>query len=70
LCSFLQPPVISSLLVPNNLFSTLFSDTLSLCTSLNVRDRISQPYKTSGKIMFFLCFSLYILKSRRMDRRF
>jgi hypothetical protein len=31
LCSFLQPPVTSSLFCPNILLSTLFSDTLSLC---------------------------------------
>jgi hypothetical protein len=31
LCSLLQPPVTSSLLDPNILLSTLFSDTLSLC---------------------------------------
>jgi hypothetical protein len=38
LCRFLQPPVTSSLLGPNILLSTLFPDTLSLCSSLNIRD--------------------------------
>jgi hypothetical protein len=38
LCSSLQP-VISSLFSPCILLSTLFSNTLSLCSSLNVRDR-------------------------------
>jgi hypothetical protein len=37
LCSVLQPPVTSSLLGPNILLSTLFSNTLNLCSSLNVR---------------------------------
>jgi hypothetical protein len=32
--SFLQPPVISSLFSPNIPLSTLFSSTLSLCSSL------------------------------------
>jgi hypothetical protein len=45
LCSFLQSPVISSLLGPNILLSTLFSNTFSLCTSFNVRD----PCRTTGK---------------------
>jgi hypothetical protein len=39
LCSFLHPPVTSSLFGPNILLSTLFSYTPSLCSSLNVRDQ-------------------------------
>jgi len=42
LCSFLHSPVTSSLLGPNILLNTLFSNTLSLRFSLNVRDQISQ----------------------------
>jgi hypothetical protein len=38
LCSFLYPPVTSPLLRPNMPLSTLFSNTLSLCSSLNMRD--------------------------------
>jgi hypothetical protein len=41
LCSFLQTRVISSLFGPNILLSTLFSNTLSLCSSLEVRDQDS-----------------------------
>jgi len=37
LCSFLHSPVTSSLLGPNILLSTLFSNTLSLSSSLTVR---------------------------------
>jgi hypothetical protein len=37
----LQPPVTSSLFGPNILLSALFSNTLSLCSSLNVRDQVS-----------------------------
>ena len=50
LCSFLNSPVTSSLLGPNILFSSLFSNTLSLCFSLNVRDQLLHPYTTTGKI--------------------
>jgi hypothetical protein len=53
LCSFLQPPVTSSLLGPN-ILSTLFSNTINLCSSLNVRDKVSHPYKTTGKIIDFV----------------
>jgi hypothetical protein len=46
LCSFLQPHVSSSLFGPNNL-NTLLSNTLSLCSSINVRDQVSYPYRTT-----------------------
>jgi hypothetical protein len=46
LCNFLHSPVTSSLLRPNILLRTLFSNTLSLCFSLNVRDHVSHPYRT------------------------
>jgi hypothetical protein len=49
LCSFLQPPVTSSLFGPNILLNTLFSYTLSLCSSLNVRDQVSHPHRNTGK---------------------
>jgi hypothetical protein len=39
LCSFLQPPLTHSLFGPNILLSTLFSNALSLCSSLNVSDQ-------------------------------
>src|SRR5215468_6003820 len=51
LCSLLHSPVASSRLGPNILLSTLFSNTLSLCSSLSVRDQVSHPYKTTGKII-------------------
>jgi hypothetical protein len=51
LCSFLYPPVTSSLFSSNILLSTLFSNTLSICYSLRVRDQVSHPYRTTGKIV-------------------
>jgi hypothetical protein len=51
LCSFLQPPVASSLFGPNILLSTLYSNTVSPCSSLNVRDQVLHPCRTTGKIM-------------------
>jgi hypothetical protein len=52
LFSFLQPPVTSSLLGPNILLYTLFSNTLNLCSSLNVRDKVflrETPTVNKGK---------------------
>ena len=48
--SFLISPITSSLLGPNILRNTLFSNTLRLRSSLNVRDQISQPYTTTCSI--------------------
>jgi hypothetical protein len=62
LCSFLQPPVTSSQFGSNILLSTLFSNTLSLCSSLNVRDQVSHQYRTTGKIFmnsFIVVFALH-----------
>jgi hypothetical protein len=47
--TFPQPSFISSLLGPNILLSTLFSNTLNLCSSLDVRDRVLHSFKTRGK---------------------
>jgi hypothetical protein len=41
----------SSLLGPNIPFITLFSNTLNLFSSLRIRDQVTHPYKTRGKIM-------------------
>jgi hypothetical protein len=46
LCNFLHSPVTSSLFGPDILLRTLFSNTISLHSCLNVRDQISHPYKT------------------------
>jgi hypothetical protein len=45
LCSFLHPPITSLLFGPNIVPSTLFSNTLSLCSSLKVRDRHTLAYR-------------------------
>jgi hypothetical protein len=48
LCSFLHSFVTSSILGPNILLSTLFSNTLSLRSYLNMSDQVPHPYKTKG----------------------
>ena len=60
LCNLLHSPVTSSLLGPNILLNTIFSNTLSFLSSLNVSDQASHPYKTTGKIivLYILNYSL------------
>ena len=50
-CNCLQSPVISSLLAPNFSLSALFSNTISLYSSLCVTDQVSHPYKTRGRVI-------------------
>ena len=47
LCSLLHSSVTSSLLGPNILLNTMFSNTLSFLSYRNVNDQISHPYKTN-----------------------
>ena len=51
LCTFHHSAVASSLLGPNILLNSLFSNTLSLRSTLNVSDQISHPYKTTCQII-------------------
>jgi len=44
LSSFLHSSVVSSVLGPNILLVTLFSDTFSIRSSLNVSNHVSRPY--------------------------
>jgi len=60
LCSFLHSLVTSSIVGPNIFQNTLFSNTLSLRSSLSVRDQVSHLYETTGKsivvcILIFKC---------------
>jgi hypothetical protein len=68
LCSFPHSPVSSYLFGPNFLLSTLLSNTLSLCSSLNVRDQVSHPYRTTGKIIVLYVLVFTLFDSRREDR--
>jgi hypothetical protein len=50
LCSFLYSPVTSPFLSPNIVLSTLFSNTLSLCSSLNVKDKFHSHTEPQAKL--------------------
>jgi hypothetical protein len=69
LCNFLQSPVTTALLGPNILHRTLFSNTLSLCSSLSVTDQVSHPYKTTGRLTVLYISTFTFLDSRREDKR-
>jgi len=62
LSSFFHSPVSSSLLGPNNLINTIFSNTISLCSSLNASDQVSHQYTTLGKIivLYISIFNFWI----------
>src|SRR5215475_7947913 len=70
LCNFLNSPVTTSLLDPNTLLNSLFSNTLSLCSSLNVSDQVSHPYKTTGRIILLYILIYKVLDSNLEDKRF
>jgi hypothetical protein len=65
LCSFLHLPTTSNFFSQNILLSTLFSNTLCLCSFLNVRDQVSQPYKTTGRIILLYILIFMFLGVRR-----
>src|SRR5215510_2083104 len=70
LCNFLHSPVTSSLLGTNTLLNTLFSNTHSLCSSLNVSDQVSHPYRTTGRIIVLYILIFKFLESNLEDKRF
>ena len=70
LCSFLCSHVTSSLLGPIILLITLFSNTLSIRSSLKFSDQVSHPYKTTGKITVLYILISKFLECKLEDRRF
>jgi hypothetical protein len=64
---FLHPPITLSLFRPY-ILSTQFSNTFSLCPSLNVRDQVWYPYRQHYTVLCILIFTF--LNSWQEDIRF
>ena len=52
--SLLYSPVTSSFLGPSILLNTIFSNTINFISSRNINDQVSHPYKTTGKLQFYI----------------
>jgi hypothetical protein len=70
LCCFLRSPVSSSPLGQNIFLSNLFSDTLSLRSSINLCDQVAHPYKITGTIISLCILIFTFLDSRLEDKKF
>lgn len=68
LYNFLQPPNTTSLLGPNIIFSTLFSNICNACSFVSIKDKVRGPYKTALKITVnvVLNFTFYIEDGKTM----
>ena len=70
LCSLLHSPVTLSLLGPNILLSTQFSNSLSQYSSLTASNQGSHPYKTTDKIIVLYIWIFIFLDSKLEDQKF
>ena len=70
LCNLLHSPVTSSLLGPNILLNTMFSNNLSFFSSRSVNDQVSHPSKTTGKIIVLYILIFKFLYRNLEDKRF
>jgi hypothetical protein len=61
---FSPPPCYLVPFRPNTLLNTLFSNTLSLRSSLNVSVQVSHPYKTTDKIIILFIYMFCTIRYR------
>jgi hypothetical protein len=60
----------SYILGNNTLFSNLFSGILSLRSSLNVREKVSHPHKTTNQIILLYILIHLFWDNKREDKMF
>ena len=65
LCSFFSTPLLHR---PSQ--AQIFSNTLSLCSTLNVTYKVSHPYKTTGKIIILYILIFVFFDGKVEDKRF
>jgi hypothetical protein len=65
---FSPPHIISFLLGPNVLLSTMFLNTLNLYFSFKERDYVSHPCKTTAKIIVLYILIDVFLDGKREDK--
>jgi len=70
LCNLLYSPVTSSLLHPNILLNTMFSNTLIFLYSRSVYNQVSHLYKTTGIIIFLHILIFKFLDSKVEEQKF
>ena len=70
LWNLLHSSVTSSLLGPNILLNTMFSDNLSFLSSRNIWDQVLDPYKTKGKIIILFILIFKFFDSNLEDKSF
>jgi hypothetical protein len=63
LWSLLQPPVTSFLFGPYTFLNTLFSNTLSLCSSLNIRKKFHNHKEPQAELWFSI-FNFYVFRQQ------
>jgi len=67
-CISFQPPIVHSFLDPNIFLSTISSNTISLC--FYVGDKVSDPYKTTEKVIITYALIFVFLHRKQEDKLF
>jgi hypothetical protein len=70
LCNFRHSPVTSFLLGLNIFLSTLLTNILGLLSSFNLKDQVSDPYKTTVKIIEPYILITILFYNRLKEKRF
>jgi hypothetical protein len=59
-----------SSILDSNIFLVIFSNTLSVYSSVHIEDQVSYPYKTSGKIVFLYLLIFMVLDFKKKTEHY